>query len=346
MSRIGMKILLIQLKRIGDLILTTPAIAALRAKFPGADISLIVSSGCSELLPAIPGLDRTLIARGRISDAASWFSVAARRFDYCFDFTRNDRSAFLTLLSAAKKRITADHPRHREKLRALSYNEMVECPIRLLHTVDYHLALLAPLGIRDASPLVRLELPTSGFDRADQLRKKNKIAGDFLLFHPGSARAEKFWEADRWAALLAWATQEGFPCVITGGNSSLEKAHVAEVRAKTKAPFTDLSGQVDLLTLAALIERARLITTVDSAPMHLAVAMQTPQVVLFGPTNPLHWHPRFSPALILQAGHSAPVTEFSARQKPVAMKLISTEQVIDAMKALLAAPRGRTYERT
>jgi len=74
--------------------------------------------------------------------------------------------------------------------------------------------------------------------------------------------------------------------------------------------------------------------------MHLAAATQTPQVVLFGPTNPLHWGPRFSPAIILQAGHPAPVTEFSPKQKPVPMNQISTEQVIDAMKTLLSAPSG------
>ena len=64
--------------------------------------------------------------------------------------------------------------------------------------------------------------------------------------------------------------------------------------------MVDFSGKTDLLTLAALIARARLLVTVDSAPMHLAAATRTPQVILFGPTNPFHWRPRESPALILQ----------------------------------------------
>ena len=120
----------------------------------------------------------------------------------------------------------------------------------------------------------------------------------------------------------------------------MERAHIAEIQANCRQPFVDLSGKVDLLTLAALIKRARALTTVDSAPMHLAVATGTPQVVLFGPTNPLHWAPRFSPALVLQGNRPAPVTEFSPKQKPVAMNQISTEQVIHAMKALLSAPSG------
>src|SRR5437773_8697318 len=97
------KILLLQLKRIGDLILTTPAIAALRENHPDAHITLAVSNECADLLPAISNVDRVLIARRNLRDVAMVSSVAGKRFDYCSDFTRNDRSAFLTLLSRARK---------------------------------------------------------------------------------------------------------------------------------------------------------------------------------------------------------------------------------------------------
>ncbi|MGI9089433.1 MAG: putative lipopolysaccharide heptosyltransferase III [Chthoniobacterales bacterium] len=333
-----MNILLIQLKRIGDLVLTTPAITAVREKFPRANISLVVSAGTRELLPAIQGIDRTLIARGKISDAASWFTVARRNYEYCLDFTRNDRSAFLTLLSGARKRITTDHPKQRLKFRARSYNQLVDTPIGLVHTVDYHLALLAPLGIHNASPTLRLELPAAAEAEAERVLWRAGVAGDFLLLHPGSARAEKFWETERWAAVIEYAAARGLACVVTGGHASIERAHIAAIQAHTRPPFVDLSGQIDLLTLTAIIRRARLVLTVDSAPMHLAAAMQTPQVVLFGPTNPLHWRPRFTPALILQGGHAGPLSEFAPKQRGAAMNLISTEQVIDAMESLLSAP--------
>src|SRR5262249_39424189 len=98
----------------------------------------------------------------------------------------------------------------------------------------------------------------------------------------------------------------------------------------------DLSGKTDLLTLAALIGGARLLATVDSAPMHLAAATHTPQVILFGPTNPFHWRPRESPALILQGKQAGPVTEFSPGQSRLPMSQISTEAVISAMNLLLS----------
>ena len=222
----------------------------------------------------------------------------------------------------------------------LTYNTLVDSPIGSMHTVDYHLALLAPLGIHNPSRRVQLDLPSSALQKADRALTSAGVRGEFILLHPGSARAEKFWEADRWPALVAFAAEHKLQCVITGGSSALEQAHIREIKKRARHPLVDLSGKIDLLTLAAVIKRARLLTTVDSAPVHLAVATQTPQVVLFGPTNPLHWHPRFAPAIILQAGHAAPMTEFQPKQKPAAMNLISTEQVIDAMEALLATPRG------
>ncbi len=330
-----MKILLLQLKRIGDLVLTTPAIAAVREKFPQAEITLVISAGCAELLPAIRGVDRALIA-----SEGAWFEIARQRYDYCIDFTHNDRSAFLTVLSKARHRITASHARIQSKLRALAYNELVDCSLRLTHTVDYNLALLAPLGIVGASQQLQLHLPMSAHEQAQRLLEREKITGDFVIAHPGAARIEKFWEPERWAAVIEFAAGRQLACLITGGSSPLEQTQIAEIKRQARASFIDLSGQIDLLTFTALIKRARLLTTVDSAPMHLAAAMQTPQVVLFGLTNPFHWRPRFTPAVILQAGNDEPITEFSPDQRPLPMNHISTAQVIDGMKALLAAPRA------
>ena len=142
-----------------------------------------------------------LIARGRVTDAAQWFAVAKAKFDYCLDFSRTDRSAFLTLLSGARKRITYDTIR-REPLRQLSYNEFIPSPVRFLHTVDYHLALLAPLGVHDASPEIRLVLPEAAERRAAEVIAQKNLGEDFVIIHPGSARGEKFWVARRWAEVI------------------------------------------------------------------------------------------------------------------------------------------------
>ena len=334
-----MNILLLQLKRIGDLILTTPAIGALRDKFPDASISLVVSAAVKELLPAITSVDKVFEVRGKTDDALDWIALSLGKYDYCLDFTRNDRSSFLTFLSGARKRITSDHPNLRTKLRARSYNEFVEAPVGFLHTIDYHLALLKPLGIGNVSRAIRLELPGETIAKANELLHAAGVRDDFVCFHPGSARAEKFWDASRWAKAIDHCAREtGIPCVLTGGRSSMEQAQIAAIKTATKSKPIDLSGKTNLLTLAALVRKARLLVTVDSAPMHFAAAWDTPQVVLFGPTNPFHWHPRSESAIVLIGATGVPVTEFNPKQRAVPMNQISTKSVIDAMEALLSVP--------
>src|SRR6266567_7162068 len=159
----------------------------------------------------------------------------------------------------------------------------------------------------------------------------------FVVFHPGSARQEKLWEAGRWAEVIErFDRNNGVDVVLTSGASRREQAHIAAIKDQIQQQVIDLSGKTDLLTLAALIEQARLLVTVDSAPMHLAAATRTPQVILFGPTNPFHWRPRESPAVVLQGDSVAPVTEFSPVRPRIAMSHISTQAVIGAMDSLLA----------
>ena len=105
--RYRMNILLIQLKRIGDLILTTPAIAAVRKKFPDANIALVISAEGKALAPAIAGVNKLLVMPRGLAGFGTAAAVARGKFDYCVDFTRNDRSALLVLLSRAKKRIVS-----------------------------------------------------------------------------------------------------------------------------------------------------------------------------------------------------------------------------------------------
>ena len=270
------------------------------------------------------------------------FAVAREKFDYCIDFTRNDRSALLAFVSGAQKRVVSHQIKVQSRSRACVYNEFARHPMREMHTLDYHLALLEPLGIGNASPALHLELPRAAREQAEKLRRDAKIENAFIIFHPGSARVEKFWETQRWADVIDHARRDyDVDLVLTGGASEIEQEHIREIKAKLRHPIIDLAGNTDLLTLTALIAQARLLVTVDSAPMHLAAATQTPQVVLFGPTNPFHWRPRESPALIMQGESPTPVVEFSPDQARVPMKQISTKAVIGAMDSLLSAPAAQ-----
>ena len=339
-----MNILLLQLKRIGDLILTLPAIATLRENFPSAQMTLAISSECADLLPGIPNVNRILLVRRNLRDLALFLRLAREGFDYCIDFTRNDRSALLAFLSGARKRIVYRRRDRFQERRARVYSDFVKVRKLAMHTIDYNLALIGPLGVRNVSRALRLELPQEVREKANALRRDSKINEPYVIFHPGSARAEKFWESERWADVIEHVRSGSqISVVLTGGASRAEQKHLREVKVRLGQPVIDLSGKTDLLTLAALIEQARLLVTVDSAPMHLAAATQTSQVILFGPTNPFHWRPLDSSALILQGESASPLTEFSPEQPCLPMRQISTAAVIGAMDLLLS-PHATTTQ--
>jgi ADP-heptose:LPS heptosyltransferase len=205
-----------------------------------------------------------------------------------------------------------------------------------MHTIDYNLALLEPLGIRAASSAPKLELPRTAREKADRLRRDWKITRPYVILHPGSARSEKMWDATRWAEVINHFRQDNeFDFVLTSGPAADERKHIAAITRRTRQKFIDLSGKTDLLTLAALVEQAQLLVTVDSAPVHFAAASHTQQVILFGPTNPFHWRPTHSPALILHGKSAAPVAEFAPVRPRFQTSEISTEAVIGAMDSLL-----------
>jgi ADP-heptose:LPS heptosyltransferase len=337
------RILALQLKRIGDLILTTPALAALREAIPKARISLVVADACGELLPAIEGLERGLVFRRRRWNADVWKAAFATRFDACVDFTGNDRSAFLTGLSMARRRITFDWVR-KSKWRSLAYQGFIASPVRDRHTVDHYLDLALGLvgdpkktEIEPTSPAApRLTLPESVRKAARDLAGES----EFVVVHPGTARSEKYWAPERWAAVIAHIEERhGLRCILTGGSGAFELEHIGRIQKALPHPVRAEAGKLDLLMTAALVERARAVLSCDTAAVHLAAAFVRPQIALYGPINPFHWRPRHPQAIVLSAAHpEAPLTEFHPRMKTGSMDAISTALVIRATDSLLAMP--------
>ena len=290
-------------------------------------------------MPAIPGLQKTFLTKRGLRDLSTWVQIRRMRFDCVIDFTRNDRSAWLVALSGARRRIVSDRVKKQSRFRARFYNEFVDCAMKQMHTVDYGLALLRPLGVSAAVRDPSLQLPLQAKERAATIIRDQIHNRPFAIFHPGSARKEKFWEPDRWSQIIECAAAElGLFPVLSGGANDVERAHLATIRERLHTDVLDLSEQLDLLSLAALLEHARLLVTVDSAPMHLASAATTPQVILFGPTNPFHWRPRKSRAAILFGDSPGPLRHFQVSEAKRPMNQISTAAVIDAMRSMLSAP--------
>ena len=344
-----MKILALQLKRIGDLILTTPALAALREAYPSSRITLAVMDACGDLLPAIPSVDEGVIFRRGEINGSAWKKIALQRFDVCLDFAGNDRSAFLTALSNAHRRAAFAAGRS-ARIRSLVYNHFVDSAVREHHTADHYLHLLQALPISATDAGLALRVSNDIVERADTLLEEltasteaqaGNLGRAVAIVHPGTARPEKYWVAERWAAVITHLRDyHGLQCVITGSADRFEQEHIAEIQRMLPRPCRELVGQLDLLTFAAIIAQARLCVSCDTATVHLAAAFQRPQIALYGPTNPFHWRPRHGAAIVLSAASpEEPMRDFSPRMKGAPMRLISTEAVIRATDALLAAER-------
>jgi len=326
------RVLVIQMKRIGDVVLTAPALASLRRAVPGVEVTVVLAGACGELGPLLPCGERVLVWRAGGLNAGLIGRVAGGRWDAVLDFTGSDRSALLSIVSGAGRRVCW------EKFagtwwRRRAWNERCGALVRELHTIDFHQAL-----VRELVPEAE-SVGDAGHLRKPEGVPERLVSGDYVLLHPGTARAEKFWPAASWVEVLRHVRERhGMEVVVTGGEGVEEREQVREMAASGVA-FTDLSGKLDLRGLAAVAAGCRLAVTVDTGVMHLAASWGRPQVALFGPTNPWHWGPRHGMARVLWGEGGSGLAE--PRHRGVAMATLPAGRVCGAVDDLLRGPGGQ-----
>lgn len=321
------RILVIQMKRIGDLILTIPAIQVLRRARPDAHIAVATLGAAGQIVPAIPGIDEHLDYQKKRPNLALWSELAFGNWDTVLDFNGSDRTCLMSFLTGADKRATYTK-RARSRLRSLVYTHLSDASLKDYHTIDHLIALGEAIDIpldREGAPeAVRLNLPEADLAAAEKINLER-----FAVIHPGTARPEKYWPADRWAQVIDFlAAEHDLPTVITGGSDPDELRHLDKIlsslRSDTPPPLV-LAGELSLLETAGVISRCELALGVDTAAMHLAAAFEKPQIVLFGPTDPAFWGPRHQNATIV-----CPPGEFEQVEER-RMTDISVEAVVAAI---------------
>ena len=332
------RFLLIQLKRIGDFILTAPAVQALRAAEPGAEIVMLVPASVADLARCQPAVDRVIpYATGRMN-LETWTSALAGEWDACLDFTGSDRSALIAQLSRAQRRL--GYKKFARGLRKMSLTDACEASVRELHTVDFHLALVAELL---GSPVQSPDGPSFRVPAAIARSASARLAGQgigaadrYAILHPGTAREEKFWPAERWAEVASHLHgAHGLKIAVTGAGDGLETPHLEALRRLLRVPVVDLTGQLSLVELLAVISKCAVIAGVDSMAMHLASLFAKPQVALFGPTNPYQWRARHEQSCVITPKEDGPVKTFLPKMKKGAMQDIPVDRVTRALDELI-----------
>ena len=291
-----MNILMIKLSAIGDVIHTLPALAALRKKFPDAHITWVIEEAAADLIMDHPALDRVIISRrkswlndlktGRFGRPVKEFiefvqTLRDRPYDLVIDFHGLFKSAVIVLLSGGRRKLGYDSM---QELSGLFYNEKIPEDMKK-HAVDRYLDFLRYLGADVETPEFIIPVGKDRQTHAASLLQAEgiDIEKPFVAVSPVALWETKLWSNHQFAWLCDRIIRDmKVPVVFTG---SEEKA-IEGIQTFMTMPSVNLAGRTSLRDLAQLYQKAALLITTDSGPMHLAAAMKTPVVALFGPTDP------------------------------------------------------------
>ena len=294
------RVLVIRLDLLGDLVFTAPLLAALRRAYPGAELVLLTTPYTAPLAALLPGVDRVLtLDLQQYRRPAGWRRLGEvlvlvrrlrrERFDLCVA-VHGRPAGVLALASGARVRVG---------YRAHAYPLAFNWPLpgyryeRRRHEVEYCLDLARTVG-GAAAPVPHLAAP------AGDRRRRGLGPGErYLVLHPGASNGTaKRWPARAWGTLgKAAAERFGWRMVVTGsqGEHELVRAVCAHIGEAALARIGD-----SLLELAATLAGAEAVVAGDTGPLHLAAALGTPVVGIYGPTDPAHTGPRSVRAAVVR----------------------------------------------
>lgn len=342
------RFLVVRLGSMGDLVHALPAVASLRNAFPHARIDWLVEARWRELLEGNSDLTTVVTAdtfawRREPLRRASWRSLARllaglrqARYDVAVDLQGLYKSALLARLSGARERLGFEKSFLKEPGAARFYTRRVRPPENT-HVIEMNLALAKAAGARE--PQVRFPLPCRPDDEAAvEERLREQQVRDFFVLSPGGGWGSKCWPVERYAMLHnSLARQRGWRSVINVGPGEEHLLSELLVRARVTKP---VHFPVSLAQLVALIRRARLLVSGDTGPLHLAAALGTPVVGLYGPTDPVRNGPYSNRSAVVHHREFGRITYKHEGKPSPAMLAITVEEVLAAIEQVLGGSRG------
>ena len=300
--------LVIKLRHHGDVLLAAPVLGVLKAHAPGMEIDALVYDDTAPMLEGHPSLSQLhLVGRkwraaglSRIGLERKLFAaLRARRYGLLVHLSEQPRGAWLARTLGARYSV-APRIADRGAFWAKSFTHLYPIAARR-HQVEVNLDALRRIGLQPDPALRKVEFVpgTQAARRVEQI-----LPPEFIHVHPASRWRFKCWPADRNAELIDRLAADGRQVVITAAPDSDEIALVDQILAKVKSKPLNLAGKLSIKELGALTARAKLFLGVDSMPMHLACAMGTPTVVLFGPSGEHEWGPWNVAHRVVRSNHS------------------------------------------
>ncbi|GEJ56320.1 glycosyltransferase family 9 protein [Anaeromyxobacter diazotrophicus] len=277
------KILIVRYSALGDVVLATSVLEPLLARFPGAEVEWVTDAAYAPLLAGLPGVRAVHpLERGGAAPALALRERLRGRFDLTLDLQHKVRSALVSH-GAAPRRLTF---RRRSAPGAVLALLGTDPPLARAHATVLYAEALAPLGVAGPGRLQLSLSPTARALAADALPRRG---GPLVAIAPGARWATKRWPAERFAAVADALAADGARIVLAGGPGDREAFQA--VRALLRAPVAADLSPLPVDALAAALARVQLLVACDSGPVHLASAVGTPVLALFGPTSPVRWGP-------------------------------------------------------
>ncbi|PHM38522.1 putative lipopolysaccharide heptosyltransferase III [Xenorhabdus innexi] len=297
------KILIIKLRHHGDTLLITPVINSLKDNYPDVEIDVLIYKETEPMLlnfnyvSNIFTIDRQWKKEGTRALISHYWSLLSqlknRRYDLVINLADQWSSALISSFTGSARRIGFDFPKRQNLLWKACFTDLASTEgEESLHVVEQNLSVLKPLN-----------LPVTNFDvtmsYSDEDKKKifnllhiGGIHQKYVVIHPASRWFFKCWDEDKISETINTLQADGHAIVVTSGTDTQEKEMVERVlSACPQDNIVSLAGKITLPQLGALIDHAALFIGVDSVPMHMAAALKTPCIALFGPSKLVFWRP-------------------------------------------------------
>jgi ADP-heptose:LPS heptosyltransferase len=283
-------ILVIRRRYLGDIVLLGSLFRSLKAHWPAARVAALVERPYGEILGLNPDVDSVLELPGRGMGWPGFLGRLRRRgFTHVLDIDNTEKTALVARASGAPVRVALHHGEHRLRLRGM-YTQVVHDPgdeHEARPITEYYLKALGPIGVPVAAREVRL------VPREDDIARWRRFVGAqgrVLLVHPGSRSASRIWPADRFAEVCDRVQDDlGAQVVLVGGPG--ERRILSEIRGLARSHLLAVDEAPSLARFAALARVSSALLCHDSGPMHVAAAVGTPVVALYGSQNPELFRP-------------------------------------------------------
>ena len=312
-----MNILIVKLSAIGDVIHTLPALNAIRNYYPDANITWLVEEDAASLVIGHKALDRVIVSKRKrwlralrslfllstIKDVYGFIKVLRdTRYDMILDFQALLKSGILIALARGQRKIGFNKGLEHMEHSYMFLNERIPAVDMEIHALTRGMVLLNAIGIPTNEIEYKLPVSNDDCEKVDELMKRHDINGvKFLIaINPVAKWESKLWPKERFARLADMIIDEYDARIIFTGGSE-DRHIIQDIMSAMKGRALNLAGHTTLKMLAVLYKKTVLVISTDTGPMHLAAAMETPVVAIFGPTAPWRTGPYGSGHRVVRA---------------------------------------------